>query len=301
MAEIFIVVLIILVIYGAGWIWQTVGDIIRDINRNNWDRRVYGQVASARSVRKSLGGQDLGLLRQTYRQFCELYDGQLHARQLFESPRVSFDYNGSRALLSIYESNDPSPHFYTQLTYTIPSGWPHRLEIFPQRFADNDVKYLNVDDIRIGDEEFDPRYVIKSNDQGFIREYLDARTRQAIEDLRSLLGNDRILISVNASRLMIRKYAILGEIDELTAFSELSCRLYDRILFFWQKFSGIEILEQAESAEADPVCQVCGMKVDAVTRVHCRRCKTPHHKDCWEYNGHCSTYACGEERFVIKY
>jgi hypothetical protein len=35
-------------------------------------------------------------------------------------------------------------------------------------------------------------------------------------------------------------------------------------------------------------------------RVNCRRCGTPHHKDCWEFNGQCSTYACGEKRFSSK-
>ena len=54
----------------------------------------------SRSVRRTLGGEDLGKLRQTYHRFGELHDGQIHDRQLFESPKVSFVYHGSRALLS---------------------------------------------------------------------------------------------------------------------------------------------------------------------------------------------------------
>jgi len=301
--ELLVIFVIIFIIYGAGWIWQTIHDIVRDINRSNWDSRVYGQVASARSVRKSLGGEDLGRLRQTFQRFAELYDGQLQDRQLFESPKVSFAYHTSRALLSIYESSDPVPQFYTQLTFTVPQGWPHRVEIFPQRFMDDDVRYLNVDDIRVGDGAFDPRYVVKSSDEGFAREFLDARTRQAVEDLRNLKGNDRILVSANASRLMVRKQSILGALDDLSVFAELSCQIYDRLLLFLQKASGIEILEDAApgTAAEDPVCQVCGAAVPREGRVYCRRCKTPHHKDCWEFNGQCSTYACGEKRCTAKY
>ncbi len=300
--ELVVIFVIIFVIYGAGWIWQTVNDIIRDINRSNWDNRVYGQVASSRSVKKTLGGQDLGKLRQTYQRFAELYEGQLHDRQLFESPKVSFVYHTSRALLSIYESSDPSPQFYTQLTCTIPQGWTHRLEVFPQRYKESDVRYLNVDDIRIGDPEFDPRYVVKANDERFIREFLDARTRQAIEDLRNLLANDRILVSVNSSRLMVRKQGILGELDDLTVFAELACRLFDRVFLFWQRSSGIEILDDAPAPPAgDPVCQVCGSAIPGDARVYCRRCKTPHHKECWQFNGRCSTYACGEPKFSTRY
>ncbi len=300
--ELLVIFVVIFVIYGAGWLWQTVNDIFRDIDRSNWDNRVYGQVASARSVRKTLGGLDLGKLRQIYQRFGELYDGQIHDRQLFESPKVSFVYRSSRALLSIYESSDATPQFYTQLTFTIPAGWSHRVEIFPQRYQETDVRYLNVDDIKVGDREFDPRFVVKSDDEGFIREYLDARTRQAVEDLRNLLGNDKVLVSVNSSRLLIRKHGILSELNDLTVFAELSCKLYDRILMFWQKASGIEILEDEPPAPgAFPVCQVCGGEIPADARIYCRRCKTPHHKDCWEFNGQCSTYACGEKRFTSKY
>ncbi len=300
--EILVVFVIIIVIYGAGWVWQTVQDIIRDINRSNWDNRVYGQVASARSVRRSLGGHDLGKLRNTFQRFAEIHDGRTHDRQLFESPKVSFVFHGSHALLSIYESSDTTPQFYTQLTFTIPQGWDFRLEVFPQRFQEDDVKYLNVDDIRIGDPEFDPRYVIKSNDENFAREFLDARTRMAIDDLRNLKGNDRILVSANASRLMVRKRQILGDLGDLAVFSDLSCQVFDRILLFLQRASGIEIMEDSAAAPVeDPVCQVCGAPVSKEGRVYCRRCRTPHHKDCWEFNGQCSTYACGEKRCAARY
>jgi hypothetical protein len=301
--ELVVIFVIIFVIYGAGWIWQTVNDIVRDINRSNWDNRVYGQVASSRSVKKSLGGHDLGKLRQVFQRFGELYDGQMHDRQLFESPKVSFAYHGSRALLSIYESSEATPQLYTQLTFTMPAGWEHRLEVFPQRYREDDVKYLNVDDIRVGDPEFDPRYVVKSESERFAKEYLDGKSRQAVEDLRNLLGNDRILVSVNSSRLMVRKQSVLASLDDLTAFAELSCALYDRLAVFWQRESGIEILDDAPPEEAvnDPVCQVCGARIPADNRVYCRRCRTPHHKDCWEFNQRCSTYACGEQRFTSKY
>ena len=300
--ELVVIFVIIFVIYGAGWIWQTINDIVRDINRSNWDNRVYGQVASSRSVKRTLGGEDLGKLRQTYQRFGELHDGQVHDRTLFESPKVSFLYHGSRALLSIYESSDPSPQFYTQLTFTIPQGWTHRLEIFPQRHAENDPKYLNVDDIRIGDPHFDPRYVIKSDDREFVREVLEPRVQKSIDDLRALLGNDKILVSVNSSRLMVRKQGIVSELADLTVFADLAFVVYDRLYVIWQRASGIEILDDIPvEAVRDPVCQVCGAAIPSEVRVYCRRCKTPHHKDCWEFNGSCSTYACGEKRFGSKY
>ncbi|MBI4859248.1 MAG: hypothetical protein HY815_03105 [Candidatus Riflebacteria bacterium] len=41
------------------------------------------------------------------------------------------------------------------------------------------------------------------------------------------------------------------------------------------------------------ICQICG---DALRHGQpqqlCESCETPHHRDCWEYAGGCSTYAC---------
>lgn len=40
------------------------------------------------------------------------------------------------------------------------------------------------------------------------------------------------------------------------------------------------------------VCQVCGEAIGGKDEVHCGSCGTPHHKDCWDYIGQCSTYNC---------
>jgi len=44
-------------------------------------------------------------------------------------------------------------------------------------------------------------------------------------------------------------------------------------------------------APSEAVCRVCGTTVGDVPVV-CPECLTPHHRDCWEYNGGCATYAC---------
>lgn len=44
-------------------------------------------------------------------------------------------------------------------------------------------------------------------------------------------------------------------------------------------------------------CQVCGTTMEARI-VWCAKCRTPHHEECWVYNGVCSTYGCREIRFT---
>src|SRR5215831_1848859 len=241
--ELLVIFVIIFIIYGAGWIWQTVNDILRDANRVQWD----GPAGTApRPAKILLGGHDLTELGRAYQRFAEARNGELHNRQLFQSPKVSFTHHGARALLSVYEAGDSTGLLHTQLTYTVPEGWPYRLEVFPQRRPDEGVSTPN--DIRIGDDEFDRRYVVKANDAKFAREYLDGAARQAMEDLRHLLGNDRILVSLNSSRLMVRKESVISDADDLSVFADLACRLQDRIELFWQRASGIEILDEPASS-----------------------------------------------------
>jgi hypothetical protein len=53
-------------------------------------------------------------------------------------------------------------------------------------------------------------------------------------------------------------------------------------------------LEPCEGA-----CPVCGNVMD-LSRVDCPRCETPHHRECWEYFGGCTTYACGSKFVAAK-
>ncbi len=43
------------------------------------------------------------------------------------------------------------------------------------------------------------------------------------------------------------------------------------------------------------VCQVCGEGVGEREIVKCEKCETPHHRDCWDYAGQCSTFGCGSK------
>ncbi len=61
--------------------------------------------------------------------------------------------------------------------------------------------------------------------------------------------------------------------------------------------TGIQLLPHSALATlALAVCRVCGVIIDRKA-VACAKCRAPHHKDCWTYNGgRCSTYACGSEK-----
>lgn len=45
-------------------------------------------------------------------------------------------------------------------------------------------------------------------------------------------------------------------------------------------------------------CQLCGQPAPEAEALACGLCCAPHHPDCWEYTGLCSTYGCGGIRAV---
>ena len=51
----------------------------------------------------------------------------------------------------------------------------------------------------------------------------------------------------------------------------------------------------ASRDENHKICQICGTELEAPI-VWCERCGTPHHSDCWDYYGECSTYGCRSKK-----
>jgi hypothetical protein len=43
---------------------------------------------------------------------------------------------------------------------------------------------------------------------------------------------------------------------------------------------------------AVPTCPVCGAAGGRLPSLSCPDCDTPHHRDCWEFNGGCAIYGC---------
>ena len=73
--------------------------------------------------------------------------------------------------------------------------------------------------------------------------------------------------------------------------------IYDQFLLALA--DGIDFVEPEVLQPLEAVrCRVCGESIEH-DLVSCRACKTPHHLECWEYVGQCSTYACGETAYVM--
>jgi hypothetical protein len=107
------------------------------------------------------------------------------------------------------------------------------------------------------------------------------------------LGTGDFYLSLDAGLLTIRKRHFIRTFAELDGFVRLCLELYEQALL--TRTEGIAFVA-GERPEGPPKCLVCGEGVTA-EMVICRRCQTPHHKECWHYYGSCTTYGCGETRY----
>ncbi len=178
---------------------------------------------------------------------------------------------------------------FLQVTAPIATG-SLRLKLFEENVQPALKKFIGMQDIQMGWPEFDNAYIIQSNSSERLHELLTRDVQTAILKL----GKQ---IEVNVLRGKWTCQVRLRSFDE-----EPVSQLTDSIL------AAYFALADSINAPVDPalldlkfvesdemVCMVCGETIES-DRVDCRTCKTPHHKDCWEYMRVCSTYGCGDTK-----
>jgi len=241
-----------------------------------------------------VNSQNIG---REWQRFASLRGGRYDSGGIFRRRRVTWNHAGSPVTIDIYATGGKNSTYFTQMHF----HWPDRsfrLEVYPEGIMARMGKFFGMQDVQIGSAWFDQRFVITGNREEDLRRLLNADVQTAIERLRSLWGNNSIYVSFNGDRILIKKLRFAKTSAELNQFAELGIRLFDAAAGSFD--AGIEFLaDQAEDASDDAVCQICGEHLQiSEESVSCKRCKTPHHRDCWEYYGACSTYGCGERRYV---
>lgn len=172
-----------------------------------------------------------------------------------------------------------------------------RLFVWPERHMAS--AFRNVVDTRIGDPEFDQRFVIQTNDSEKAVRVLNRVVLDQIQALADLVEPEAMGVSLNGGEILLT--VPLPESSNLeSAWKCLSLmQTLQKQLGIWsdkEAASAIHVLPVKPDPRKVISCLVCGDKVVS-QKVRCRQCRTPHHKECWEYVGKCSVFGCGSTRF----
>src|SRR5439155_23496495 len=218
--------------------------------------------------------------------------------------KVRFHLGDNRVSLARQTIGDEPPRTIT----TITASWPDvslRCEVYPDQISVL-RKLMLMEDIEIGSPDFDRVFVIKGNDETKVRDLLTPEMQRVIFRLaelpaKALASAHRYSIHLKwlGGTLTITKPRGHWSYERLEQFVLLSGELLNAAPPALEDEGDIEFLSEVRQPQAiESQCQVCGEPLIADV-VYCAGCPTAHHRECWEYFGGCSTYACRQRKYVV--
>jgi len=155
-----------------------------------------------------------------------------------------------------------------------------------------------------GDETFDHWFVARALEPFPLNEFLGAEGKKLLFSIRYLFGKNNVYLSCQGPKVLVRKalddnlLTEPGNLRDLWRLSRVLFRRLDRNLRVRFGRGAADWIQYVGPTDQVPVCKVCGDPI-FFNRIHCSRCDTPHHLDCWEYTNGCSVYACGGKDYVF--
>lgn len=180
---------------------------------------------------------------------------------------------------------------YTRATFQWTA--PGILRLGPETFLTAVRKYFGAQDIQVNHFEFDQRFLIQGGPDAWVQLVLTPEVRAGIMELADLsgtvLGGDSLTLEIGPSGVTFQvQRCLLGTEGLAEDFLDQSIKVF---LHLREHQEGeVRVLPAAEMA-AEGRCPVCSEVVDDAG-MHCDRCRTQHHEDCWNYFGGCAIYAC---------
>lgn len=246
----------------------------------------------------------LGARYRPYRQLAMRYHGRFESRGFSDPPTVSFTHQGANVRVGLApQVGGKSQVVRTRVVIRFPRGLPFRLELAPIARPAPPQPPRATRLVRVGNPDFDRRYVVQANDHEMACTFLSPPVRSSIGWLDRLSPPGGFLISINPERMLVQIDRNLGQgvegLDEavresLVIHEGLRRGVSERLS------DGIAIVSAGPASAGDsgpPICKVCGELIDG-PGVLCDTCRTPHHHDCWEFVGACSIYGCNGKRSI---
>jgi hypothetical protein len=241
---------------------------------------------------------------RAYRALAARFQGKYENRGISDPPTVSFTYNGSQVRVGLApqlpgHARDPR----TRVVARFPGGLPFRLELAPTSRPSPTQAPKGTRPVRVGDKEFDRSYVVQSNDPEMAAEFLCPAVRWSIANLNRLAPPSGFLLSVNPERLLVQVDRDLGLNAEALGYAVNEALFVHNGLRravaarLDQGVSIIEVGATKDETVGPPICRVCGEPIVS-PEVVCKTCRTPHHRDCWEFVGNCSIYGCNGRQMI---
>ncbi len=144
-------------------------------------------------------------------------------------------------------------------------------------------------DVQLGDAEFDAAFEVQCATADAAAALLRPWLRKRLRDV-ALHGGFRWRLSRAGS--LLRVAGLPATAVELDRWMSLAFDLLS-VLPGADGKDRVALGAARVRVDAESTCGVCGGPLAEGGLVRCGKCRTPHHADCWAFNGRCSIFACG--------
>lgn len=261
-------------------------------------RQVVDSLAGVtRPSRKRSGKRGISEVLQPVRERfgAETERPALLSQMNFRRPGLSFNYGRTIARLWHYGNQWKSMTAQTTLEMQFPDVTGGLLTIFGTSSLNNEA-IRKPSNVEIDDDEFNTKFVVHSDDPLQASNLLTPAVRWKLIELERLTGDGKLELELRQGLLKVTFNGWFEAGRPLLDFVQGSLEIFDQLML--HEAEGLEFLKQNQASVIGEVrCPICSDEV-MLDMVVCRRCKTPHCAECWEYNGKCATFACMEDRCI---
>lgn len=241
--------------------------------------------------------RSLGSWNRTYTRLGKRYAGKQSSGGVFygyllSNPGLSFDYGRTFVTVRNRKSLKPQEGKHT----IVSMQWPDRkIRLDISTTGMRSRMGSNMKQVEMDDPEFQHQFSVASNNPVKAKRMLNRQVQWQLEQLRRHGSVPAVTVSIHRGQLSVCKPTYLKEYQQLDDLIRFSLELFDQMMLV--DAEGIQFVREDEaSIVADVKCPICSEEINQ-DMVVCKRCKTPHCLDCWDYNGQCATFACSETRY----
>jgi hypothetical protein len=218
------------------------------------------------------------------RGFASSLGGSVVSGSFMEPPTIRLTIRGLKAWMSFGIGRAPE----TKLRVRIPSFTEGTLRILPDGPSRNFLEFLRERSCKVGDPLFDTHYRVQADPVGLIpRIFTPERTGEVVDTVRRLRACPGFSLRLEPGWLEIRVGECLTDVPVVLGMERTASEFVGYLM--GAGHPGIQCGDVVERMAG--LCPIC-TTVLAEPLVRCERCRSPHHKECFEYLGRCATFGC---------
>jgi len=166
------------------------------------------------------------LTEKIWKQFASANGLELKPAGIFSPPKVTGTYKGYDYILHIFSMGSKKSSKYTGIKVILPSPTNFELLIYRGDFIfERIAKAIGMQDIDVGDREFDNAFIIKSNMPDVAKTLLSPVMRDKL-----LMKKDLIHIKISDKEIRFQKGGYMKNLDDITHISDIIREIGNNLL-----------------------------------------------------------------------